>query len=241
MSAYDAYLSGSLEDIEFSEQEMEAALARLPGRARSRVNVAPSVQACRAGRYRLRRSPGKADRAVTGRTPRNALRIENMTPDVNTSRPRVLVADPDPETSALLARQLEWSGYDVSTVYNGRDALDVIGRMRPAAVVLEVKMDVLTGYEVVRQLREDPRNRLMPVVMISARAGKLDRDFAFTVGADDYVKKPFRCADLVARLALLVPRRAPKVQPAPAPVPILTTRRPRARCTPGAAGRGARR
>jgi DNA-binding response OmpR family regulator len=88
-------------------------------------------------------------------------------------------------------------------------------------VVLEVKMDVLTGYEVVRQLREDARNRLTPVVMISARAGKLDRDFAFTVGADDYVKKPFRSADLVARLALLVPSpNAPKVKPAPAPAPI---------------------
>jgi DNA-binding response OmpR family regulator len=82
--------------------------------------------------------------------------------------------------------------------------------------VLEVKMDVLTGYEVVRQMREDERSRLVPVVMISARAGKLDRDFAFTVGADDYVKKPFRSADLVARLALLAPSDA---APTPAPAP----------------------
>jgi DNA-binding response OmpR family regulator len=152
-----------------------------------------------------------------------------MTLDVNTARPRVLVADPDPETSALLARQLEWSGYDVSTVYNGRDALDVIGRVRPAAVVLEVTMEVLTGYEVVRQLREDPRNHKMPVIMISARAGKLDRDFAFTVGADDYVKKPFHSSELVARLALLMPtvdtkRLASKPQPQPAP--RRTSRRP---------------
>lgn len=147
-----------------------------------------------------------------------------MTPLVNTARPRVLVADPDPETSALLARQLEWSGYEASTVYNGRDALDVIGRLRPAAVVLEVKMDILTGYEVVRQLREDPRNTRMPVIMISARAGKLDRDFAFTVGADDYVKKPFRSAELVARLAMLLPSPArpaqakPDTQPRPQPI-----------------------
>jgi CheY-like chemotaxis protein len=143
-----------------------------------------------------------------------------MTPDVNTSRPRVLVADPDPETSALLARQLEWSGYDVSTVYNGRDALDVIGRLRPAAVVLEVTMDVLTGYEVVRQLREDPRNSKMPVIMISARAGKLDRDFAFTVGADDYVKKPFRSSELVAHVAMRVPApdAKPRVDAQPQPI-----------------------
>jgi DNA-binding response OmpR family regulator len=141
-----------------------------------------------------------------------------MTPYVNTARPRVLVADPDPEMSALLARQLEWSGYDVTTAYNGRDALDLVNRMRPVAVVLEVTMEVLTGYEVVRQLRDDPRNR-MPVIMISARAGKLDRDFAFTVGADDYVKKPFLTAELVARLTMRLPASSkPAGQPKPQPI-----------------------
>jgi DNA-binding response OmpR family regulator len=139
-------------------------------------------------------------------------------PAVNNFRPRVLVADPDPETSALLARQLEWAGYDVTTAGNGRDALDLINRLRPQAVILEVTMEMLTGYEVVRLLREDQRNRLMPVIMISARAGKLDRDFAFTVGADDYVRKPFLTSDLVARVALLVPSPA---APAPVAKPIV--------------------
>jgi DNA-binding response OmpR family regulator len=83
-------------------------------------------------------------------------------------------------------------------------------------------------------MREDDRSRLVPVVMISARAGKLDRDFAFTVGADDYVKKPFRSAELVARLALLAPSPdAPKrkLEPVPAaavaakPSPIARPRR----------------
>jgi CheY-like chemotaxis protein len=142
-------------------------------------------------------------------------------PDLNTYRPRVLVADPDPETTALLARQLEWAGYAVATAGSGPEALELIARTRPDAAVLEVKMDGITGYEVVRSLREDPRNRLMPVVMISARAGKLDRDFAFTVGADDYVKKPFLCSDLVARMALLVPSAS---APEPVAKPIARRR-----------------
>ena len=148
--------------------------------------------------------------------------------DLNSARPRVLVADPDPETSALLARQLEWAGYDVTTAGNGRDALDLITRMRPAAVVLEVMMERLTGYEVVRQLRENPRNRLMPVIMISARAGKLDRDFAFTSGADDYVRKPFLSSDLVAKLAMLVPSPV-GIKP---PQPAATERSPKPRVRP---------
>src|SRR3954463_669251 len=102
--------------------------------------------------------------------------------------PWVPVADPDPETSALLARQLQWAGYEGTTVANGGEALGLIARPRPDARGLEVTMEILNGYEVVRQLREGAHR--LPVVMISARAGKLDRDFAFTVGADEYVKKP---------------------------------------------------
>jgi DNA-binding response OmpR family regulator len=150
--------------------------------------------------------------------------------DVNNAqavRPRVLVADPDPETSALLARALEWAGYEVSTAANGREALELIGRLNPAATVLEAKMELINGYEVTRQVRETGHRR--PILMISARAGKLDRDFAFTVGCDEYVKKPFHSSELVARLALLVPTAEMKPKPAPRPTPVArpVRRRPR--------------
>jgi DNA-binding response OmpR family regulator len=145
----------------------------------------------------------------------------------NTARPRVLVADPDPETSALLARALEWAGYEVSTASNGKEALELIARLRPAATVLEAKMELVNGYEVVRQVREAGHRR--PILMISARAGKLDRDFAFTVGCDDYVKKPFHSSELVARLSLLVPTAETKPKPKPQPLPVArrVARRPR--------------
>ena len=145
--------------------------------------------------------------------------------DVNIARPRVLVADPDPETSALLARALEWSGYEVTTAANGQEALELITRLRPAAAVLEVTMELINGYEVVRKLRE--ASQKLPVLMISARAGKLDRDFAFTVGADDYVKKPFHSSEVVARLALLVPTVETKPKPQPQPTAQPLRRRPR--------------
>ena len=147
--------------------------------------------------------------------------------DQTTARPRVLVADPDPETSALLARALEWAGYEVSTASNGKEALELIARLRPAATVLEAKMELMNGYEIVRQVREAGHRR--PILMISARAGKLDRDFAFTVGCDDYVKKPFHSSELVARLSLLVPTAETKPAPKPQPAPVVrrAARRPR--------------
>jgi chemosensory pili system protein ChpA (sensor histidine kinase/response regulator) len=135
-----------------------------------------------------------------------------MPTDSSTVRPLVLVADPDVEYAALISRQLEWAGYGVIATDNGIDARDLIEEKRPDALVLEANLRDVTGYALVREVRAQRHNRLVPIVMISARAGKLDRDFAFTVGADEYVKKPFPCATIVARLALLTPA-LPTAQP----------------------------
>lgn len=142
------------------------------------------------------------------------------------TRPLVLIADPDVEYAALIARQLEWAGYGVLTTGDGAEALELIEEKRPEAIVIEAKMPSVTGYALVRQLREQPETRLTPVVMISARAGKLDRDFAFKCGVDEYVRKPFRCADIVSRLAHLAPA-------APMPAPIVR-RMPRTPLRPAA-------
>ena len=129
------------------------------------------------------------------------------------TRPLVLIADPDVEYAALIARQLEWAGYGVLTTGDGAEALELIEDKRPEAIVIEAKMPNMTGYALARELRERPHTRLIPVVMISARAGKLDRDFALKSGVDEYVLKPFRCADIVSRLAHLAP-----AGPLPAPI-----------------------
>src|SRR5215212_9095109 len=109
------------------------------------------------------------------------------------TRPLVLIADPDSACSVLIARQLKWAGYGVLTTGDAAETRELIEQKRPEALVLEAMLGDESGYALVRDLRDQPHNRLMPIVMISARAGKLDRDFAFTVGADDYLKKPFRC------------------------------------------------
>ena len=129
------------------------------------------------------------------------------------TRPLVLIADPDVECSALMARQLEWAGYGVLSTGLDSDALEIVEERRPDALIIEATLPRQSGYELTRRLREIPENRLLPIIMVSARAGKLDRDFAFTSGADDYIRKPFRYADVVSRLAYLC--AAPPVPPAP--------------------------
>src|SRR3954467_6502164 len=100
-----------------------------------------------------------------------------MPTDSSTIRPLVLVADPDVEYAALISRQLEWAGYAVITTGTDEEARTLIEERRPDALIVEAKLPTGTGYELVRQLREQPENRLLPIIMISWRAGGLDRDF----------------------------------------------------------------
>jgi two-component system OmpR family response regulator len=151
---------------------------------------------------------------------------------MSSDRPLILVSDPDCESVAMISRQLLWAGYDVVTAGTGGDALEVLNERPVDGAVLEVMLGDVSGYEIVRRMRSDAARMLTPIVLISARAGKLDRDFAFTVGADDYVKKPFHSSELVARLALLVPTLEPKPATKPKPTPPLSARPMRRRPTP---------
>jgi len=148
----------------------------------------------------------------------------------SSKQPLVLIADPDAEFVALARRQLEWAGYEVITTANADETLELVEERRPDALVTEAKLVGDTGYETVRQIRELPHNRLMPILMVSARAGGLDRKFAFTVGADEYIRKPFPHSQLVARLSHLAPVAGEAPEPiAPAPArPRVSRRRPMA-------------
>ena len=129
-------------------------------------------------------------------------------PDLTERRPLVLVADPNPQTTVLIERRLEWARYGVITAASGEEAMELIEEKRPDAAILEVILGDMTGYDLVREIRRQPANRLMPLTLMSERAGALDREFAFTVGADEYFLKPFRSADVVARLGELIPEAA---------------------------------
>ncbi len=121
---------------------------------------------------------------------------------------RVLVADDDPSTRALINMALQEAGYDCVLAADGRSALEQARAMRPDLVVLDVGMPFMTGDEVQRELRRDPRTRYIPVVFVTAKRTTAEMAARLRNGADDYVAKPFDVDELVARIESALRRAA---------------------------------
>ena len=123
---------------------------------------------------------------------------------------RVLVAEDQPKMASLLRRGLESDGYAVDLADNGEDALWLGSEWDYDAVVLDVGLPKIDGFEVCRQLRE--RGRWAPVLMLTVRDAVSDRVEGLDSGADDYLTKPFEFVELLARLRALT-RRTPSPRP----------------------------
>lgn len=124
----------------------------------------------------------------------------------------MLLAEDDPAISEPLARALRREGYDVDVRADGRTALDG-SRDNPDLVVLDLGLPVIDGLEVCRRLRA--MGKTFPVLILTARAEEVDTVVGLDAGADDYVTKPFRLAELLARVRALL-RRTPSESPVPA-------------------------
>jgi signal transduction histidine kinase len=116
-----------------------------------------------------------------------------------TARARLLVADDNADMRDYL-RRLLGARWDVTTVANGRAALDHIRAARPDLVVSDVMMPELDGFGLLAAVRGDPALRDLPVIILSARAGEEARVEGLQAGATDYLAKPFAARELVARI-----------------------------------------
>ncbi|MFN8802115.1 MAG: response regulator [Gemmatimonas sp.] len=126
---------------------------------------------------------------------------------------RILVVDDETEIVALVAYHLAKTGYRVSTASSGQDALELARRERPSLIVLDLMLPGMSGFDVLEQLRLDESTRDIAVIMLTARREEPDRIRGLSLGADDYLTKPFSPAELVLRVAAIL-RRTGSVQPA---------------------------
>lgn len=113
---------------------------------------------------------------------------------------RILFADDDPGMRAIVAMNLEAEGFEVTVVEDGDAALAEAGRLLPDLIVLDVMMPGRDGFEVLRELKDEPRTAAIPVVMLTAKATDFDIWEGWKSGADYYMTKPFDPEEL-ARFA----------------------------------------
>ena len=119
---------------------------------------------------------------------------------------KILVVEDDPHIRLGLEEVLKSDGFEVAVCQRGDQALDAVGKHRPALLVLDVMLPGLSGYDVCKQLRA--KKISTPILMLTAKGQEIDKVVGLELGADDYVTKPFGVRELLARIHALL-RRGP--------------------------------
>ena len=120
----------------------------------------------------------------------------------------VLIVEDDRNTAALIKTYLEKEGFQTVVVFDGEEALEMIKTTNPGFVILDIMLPKMDGWEVCRRLRSFSD---VPVLMLTAREEEIDRVLGLSLGADDYVVKPFSPRELLERVKAIL-RRARPVQ-----------------------------
>jgi len=123
--------------------------------------------------------------------------------------PLVLIVEDEADLVTLLRYNLEKEGFQTISAADGEEALLISNEQKPDLILLDLMLPLLSGLEVCRQLRRDPKTRDVPIIMLTARGEEADRVRGLTSGADDYVTKPFSNSELIARIRAVLRRSSP--------------------------------
>jgi two-component system phosphate regulon response regulator PhoB len=119
---------------------------------------------------------------------------------------RILIIEDEPDITEVLKYNLEKNHYQVATAGSGEDGLQAARDTLPDLVLLDLMLPGIDGLEVCRKLREDPRTRDLLVIMLTAKGTEADVVVGLTLGADDYIVKPFSTTELMARIKAVLRR-----------------------------------
>lgn len=121
----------------------------------------------------------------------------------------ILIVEDDRNTAALIATYLEREGFATQSVHDGAEALALARRQAPGFVILDVMLPQVDGWEICRELRKISD---VPILMLTAREEEIDRVLGLSLGADDYVVKPFSPRELVERVKAILRRTNRRVK-----------------------------
>jgi DNA-binding NarL/FixJ family response regulator len=119
---------------------------------------------------------------------------------------RLLVVDDDAGLLLAVSDTLRAEGYDVETARRGAEALVIVAQVLPDLIISDIRMPGMDGYQLVRNLRSNPRTRLVPIIFLTAKDETGDRIQGFRTGVDAYLTKPFEPDELVAVVAAILQR-----------------------------------
>jgi two-component system phosphate regulon response regulator PhoB len=129
------------------------------------------------------------------------------------SRPRILIIEDERGLTQALEYNFRREGYDVVLAHDGPEGLRKAQTLLPDVVILDLMLPGLGGLDICRELRAGERTRLLPILMLTARAEETDQVVGFTMGADDYVTKPFHTKVLLQRVKALQRRAENRSEP----------------------------
>ena len=120
--------------------------------------------------------------------------------ELSDSSQSILIVDDTPENLRILSDVLSQRGYEVRQAISGSMALMSVQTLLPDLILLDIMMPEMDGYEVCRRLKDDPLTRKVPIIFLSALSATEEKVKAFSIGASDYVTKPFHFEEIVARI-----------------------------------------
>jgi len=123
--------------------------------------------------------------------------------------PRILIVEDEKDIVQVLDFALRQAGFETVAARDASEGLARIREKAPDAVILDLMLPDLSGTEVCRQLKANPKTAPIPVIMLTARSDELDRVVGFELGADDYITKPFSVREVVLRVKAVLRRGAP--------------------------------
>ncbi len=120
----------------------------------------------------------------------------------------ILIIEDEPSLVDVLTYNLTKEGFDVVVATDGQQGLRLAQTALPALVILDLMLPVIDGLQVCGQLRSDPKTQDLRILMLTAKSEEVDEIVGFSIGADDYVTKPFKIKPLIHRIKALIRRSA---------------------------------
>lgn len=120
------------------------------------------------------------------------------------SRKRILFVEDEMDLLEMVSFRLEQKGYEIITATNGKEGLDKARKEKPDLILLDLMLPEKSGYEVCRTLKSDTQTKVIPIIILTARASIAEEQLCYECGTDDYITKPFVPDDLVTRIKKLL-------------------------------------